>query len=74
MIQEHERVVLTSDLPDLGLCAGDVGTVVHIYPEAKAYEIEFFTLDGTSFAVATVDAGKVRPANKREVTHARQVE
>ncbi len=31
MIAEHDRVVLTSDLPENGLMAGDVGTVVHVY-------------------------------------------
>ena len=74
MIQEHERAVLTADLDDLGLCAGDVGTVIHVYPEAAAYEIEFFTLDGNTFAVATVEATKVRPVDVREMTHARQIE
>ena len=30
MIKEHDIIVLTSDLPEEGLTAGDVGTVVHI--------------------------------------------
>jgi len=29
-IKEHQRVVLTSDLPAERLTAGDVGTVVHV--------------------------------------------
>ena len=41
MIREHERVVLTSPMPGGGLVAGDVGTVVHVYPDCKAYEVEF---------------------------------
>ena len=31
MLKEHERVILTTSLPDEGLEAGDVGTVVHVY-------------------------------------------
>lgn len=30
-IKEHDCIVLTADLPDEGLKAGDVGTVVHIH-------------------------------------------
>ena len=30
MIEEHDCVVLTSDIPAQGLQAGDVGTVVHV--------------------------------------------
>ncbi len=46
MIREHEGIVLTQDLPDEGLQAGDVGTVVHIHQEGAAYEVEFITLVG----------------------------
>ncbi len=31
MIREHDCIVLTANLPDDGLEAGDVGTVVHIH-------------------------------------------
>ena len=54
MIQEHDCVVLTQDLADEGLRAGDVGTVVHIHSHEAAYEVEFMTLTGRTVAVATV--------------------
>ena len=54
MIKEHDCVVLTSDIPDEGLQAGDVGTVVHIHRDGAAYEVEFVTLTGQTVAVATV--------------------
>ena len=60
MIQEHERAVLTVDLPKNRLEAGDVGTVVHVYGDGAAYEIEFFTLDGHTLDVVTVEASHVR--------------
>jgi hypothetical protein len=73
MINEHERVVLTVDLPDHRLKAGDVGTVVHIYGTGEAYEVEFFTLDGQTLDVITVESEQVRPVAPMEVMHARRV-
>ncbi len=74
MIEEHGRIVLTSDLPQEGLKAGDVGTVVHVYANGEAFEIEFLTLDGKTAAVATVTASQLRPVTERDLTHARPLE
>jgi hypothetical protein len=73
MIKEHERVVLKVPVPAEGLVAGDVGTVVHIHQDGKAYEVEFTTLDGNTAAVVTVECSQVRPVGKREITHARDL-
>ena len=73
MIKEHECVVLTSDLPDERLQAGDVGTVVHIHRDGAAYEVEFVTLAGQTIAVATVLASQLRPVSKRDVSHVREM-
>ena len=54
-INEHDCVVLTADLPDDNLKAGDVGTVIHIHKGGAAYEVEFTTLDGRTLTVATVE-------------------
>ena len=40
-IQEHDIVELIEDLSKVKLFIGDIGTVVHIYPNAKAYAVEF---------------------------------
>lgn len=72
MIQEHEQIVLTSSLPEHNVEAGDVGTVVHIYSDGKAYEVEFFALDGHTLDVVTVEAHQVRPISSRDVLHARE--
>ncbi|MDX1992695.1 MAG: DUF4926 domain-containing protein [bacterium] len=72
MIAEHEQVVLTSDLPDIDLQIGDVGIVVHVYQDAEAYEVEFFTLDGRTIEVVTLEAAQLRPVNRRDVLHARE--
>lgn len=73
MIREHDRVVLTAPVPKERLEVGDVGTVVHVYPDGKAFEVEFTTLDGHTAAVATVEASQVRPVTGSEITHARQL-
>ncbi len=73
MIKEHERVVLTSPVPAESLEAGDVGTVVHVYTDKLAYEVEFLTLDGNTAAVVTLESAQVRPVGKREITHAREL-
>lgn len=70
MIREHDRVVLVIDASSEGLVAGDVGTVVHIYRDGQAYEVEFTTLEGKTAAVITVEAAQVRPVGRREITHA----
>ncbi len=73
MINEHERIVLNVAVPAEGLEAGDVGTVVHVYRDGLAYEVEFTTLDGKTAAVVTLESAQVRPVGKREITHAREL-
>ena len=72
-IAEHDRVVLTTDLPAEKLEAGDVGTVVHIHKGRAAYEVEFMTLDGHTVAVATVENSQLRPVSSRDISHVREL-
>ena len=73
MIKEHDRVVLVTSVPAEGLEAGDVGTVVHVYEDAQAYEVEFVTLDGHTAAVATLESSMVLPVSRRDITHTREL-
>ena len=73
-MKEHERVVLLTSIPEEGLEAGDVGTIVHLYRDGEAYEVEFVALDGHTRAVATVEADQVRPVTRRDMTHSRQIQ
>lgn len=70
---EHERVVLTADLPEYGLQAGDVGTLLHIYKDEQAYEVEFITLTGTTVAVVTIPSVQARTVHEHEISHARTI-
>jgi hypothetical protein len=47
--------------------------VVHVYADAKAYEVEFVTGSGETLAVATLEPGDIRPMDDGEILHIRKV-
>lgn len=65
IIKEHDIVVLTEDVPEEGLIAGDIGTVVHVHNNSAGYEVEFMTLAGQTIAVASLLAQQVRPVTRQ---------
>lgn len=71
MISELDVVVLQQDLPSEGLEVGDVGTVVLVYDEGRAFEVEFTTLTGRTVSVVTLDASAVRQVQPSDITHVR---
>jgi hypothetical protein len=73
MINELDAIVLTCDLPEEGLSAGDIGTVVLVHREHKGYEVEFLSLDGDTIAVVTLMPDQVRPVQSDEIAHARSL-
>jgi hypothetical protein len=73
MIKEHDRGVLKKEVPAQGLKAGDVGTVIHVHKKDKAFEVEFVALDGEALAIATLDGSEIRPVQRKEITHAREL-
>ena len=73
LIKELDQVVLTVDLPEHGLCRGDIGTAVLLHWE-EGFEVEFVALDGETVAIASLSAGQVRPIGPREIAQARALE
>ena len=73
MIAELDRIALTRGVPEQGLEAGDVGTVVAVHDEGRGFTVEFMTLAGKTLAIATLDAEAVRPVRPREIAHVREV-
>ncbi len=71
MFNELDTVVLTRDLDEQGLKRGDVGAVVHCYPEGKAFEVEFVAAGGDTVAVLTLLAADIRLMAPAEILHAR---
>ncbi len=74
MIAELDCVALTTALPEHGLAAGDVGTVVHAYNGGDKFMVEFTTYDGTTVAVAKVTAEQIRALGRNEVHHTRPLD
>jgi len=59
----YSQVVLTADLPQEDLKAGDVGTVVdrHVVPGIEdGYSVEFFDMTGRTVAVPTLGESLLR--------------
>jgi hypothetical protein len=70
----YTEVILTRDIPEGGLRAGDVGTLVdrHFAPGVaeEGYSVEFFDMTGNTVAVITVEASALRlptPADRPAV-------
>ncbi len=59
MFRELETVVLIHDVPQAGLCAGDLGAVVQVYAP-DAVEVEFVTASGRTLALQTLSADDLR--------------
>lgn len=72
MIAEHSLVVLDCDPHHDKLNRGDVGTVVHVYQDGLAYEVEFVDGGGATVALLTVKAQDVRRIMPGELLHARR--
>ena len=70
---ELETVVLTRDLDDLGLCAGDLGTVVFLHGDG-AVEVEFVTAAGRTQAVTTLRAPDIRAVSPTDVVAVRPLD
>ena len=73
MIKEFDPVALTAPLPEYDLEPGDVGTVVDVLADGKAYAVEFFSTTGETIVVSIVEAHKVRAVRSTERLHTRPV-
>jgi hypothetical protein len=61
--QLYSDVILLCDIPEEGLCAGDIGTVVEqhrVEGLETGYSVEFFDLLGNTVAVATLAGSYLR--------------
>ncbi|MBI2940689.1 MAG: DUF4926 domain-containing protein [Chloroflexi bacterium] len=71
MMRELDTVVLTRDIPEHGLKQGDIGTVVHVYRDGAAHEVEFVTAEGRTVALLTLTRADTRPMSSTEILHVR---
>lgn len=73
MFKELDLVVLTKNIKEYGLKKGDLGTIVHIYSDKKAMEVEFIARSGKTIAVLTLTPKDIRPTAQNEILHAREI-
>ena len=71
MFNELDTVVLTHTIKEYGLKKGDLGTIVHLYGDKKAMEVEFVAASGKTIAVLTLTHKDIRPMAKDEILHVR---
>jgi hypothetical protein len=62
-LREYDVVVLLNDMPEQGLRAGDIGTIVGDYSDSAA-EVEFMTREGVTIAVLTLNKDQLRKADQ----------
>jgi hypothetical protein len=70
MIAELDQVILTTDLPEYSLQAGDIGTVVLVHSENYGYEVELITLAGKTVAIVSLLSSQVRTIGDKEIAQA----
>ena len=63
MWKEHDVVTVTVAVPAEALSAGDVGAIVHCYPDQNAYEVDFLDDHGRSKGVATLSESQLLRLN-----------
>jgi hypothetical protein len=72
-INELDPVALTCDLPEHRLKRGDVGTAVLVHGGGKAFEVEFVSYDGHTFALLTLNRSQLRPLETFDIPHVREL-
>ncbi|MBD2702553.1 DUF4926 domain-containing protein [Spirosoma sp. BT702] len=72
-MSEFDLVVLQEDIANGRLKVGDVGTILTVYNNGQAFEVEFVTLTGEAIAIETLLAGQIRPVRPSEVLAVRDM-
>lgn len=68
-----DTVVLTRDVPRVGLRRGDLGAVVEVY-EPSGFEVEFVAASGRTQALVTLSADDLRHVDDRDLISVRPLE
>ena len=68
VINEHDLVAVKHDRPEHKLKAGDIGTVVSVYQNGKAFLVEFPDLENDPYALIDLAVDDVHKADAAETT------
>lgn len=58
-IKLFDSVALLEDLPEENLWRGQVGAVVEVYDDGKAFEVEFVDKDGRTYGLLALRANQL---------------
>jgi Domain of unknown function (DUF4926) len=65
VVELYDVVELVEALPEEGLSAGSVGTIVHVFKEPNlAYEVEFADDEGRTLAMLPLAPQQLRPRSR----------
>ena len=53
-LKQYDVVALKVDLPEENLQCGQVGTIVEVYNNGEAFEVDFVDRDGFTYALLTL--------------------
>jgi len=69
-----DTIIITVNIPDHRVLAGDIGTVVEVYTEPHlAFDVEFVNPDGSTRALLTLSPEQVRSLSSADVLTTRQL-
>lgn len=66
MFKELEIVELAHDIKENKLKEGNRGTVVEIYKDGEAYEVEFISPDGKTSVLLTLSSVDIRSLSRED--------
>ncbi len=69
MFEELEVVELAHDIKEHNLKEGVRGTIVEIYKNGEAYEVEFITSNGRTSILLTLMPNDIHPAMNQDLYH-----
>ena len=73
MFKLLDTVALTHDVPNAGLCRGDLGAIVEVLAP-DAFEVEFVAASGRTQALLTLRATDVRALGDKDLIAVRSLE
>lgn len=68
-----DTVVLTRDIPAMGLCRGDLGAIVEVYAP-DSFDVEFVAASGRTQALVTLGLADVRHVDDHDLVAVRPLE
>ena len=73
MFSVLDTVVLKREVPEAGLCVGDLGAIVEVH-DSSHFEVEFVAASGRTQALITLQADDLRHVNDSDLIAVRPLQ